>query len=136
MKRSSLDKMNAAAQLDMLHLERIMKKLGMRIANGFMDELAETVARIRQQNSNEAWELFSSAMRIASELVRIKLEEKIEAEYLSRATADDADLKDWTKYAAMYFINEMEYERPITDKLDKAIEEQVYDAMTKQLGYE
>ena len=54
----------------------------------------------------------------------------------SEATADDAELKDWTKYVAMYFINEMEYERPITDKLDKAVEEQVYDAMTKQLGYE
>ena len=136
MKQENIDKLTSRVHKKMLHLEGIMEKLEMRSADGFMDDLAEAMCQIPDKDLDKGWELYRRGMKFATDLVRIKLEEIIEAEYLSRATADDVELKDWTKYAAMYFINEMEYERPITDKLDKAVEEQVYDTMTKQLGYE
>ena len=45
-------------------------------------------------------------------------------------------MKDWSNKAALYFIYGMDYERPIAEKLDKAVEAEVYDAIKKRLGFE
>ena len=144
MKQSSIDKLNAPIQKDMLRVEGIMKKLEMDFADGYMDEVAEAICRIRPQTPTkirpidlkEAWEFSNRAIRVATDLARIKLSEKIKAEYLSRTTADETKLKDWSNKAALYFIYGMDYERPISEKLDKAVEAEVYDAIKKHLGFE
>ena len=144
MKQSIIDKLSAPIQKDMLRVEGIMKKLEMNFAEGYMDEVAETICRIRPQTQTkvrpidlkEAWEFSNRAIRVATDLARIKLAEKIKAEYLSRATADETKLKGWSNKAALYFIYGMDYERPISEKLDKAVEAEVYDAIKKHLGFE
>lgn len=144
MKQSNIDKLNAPIQKDMLRVEGIMKKLEMNFAEGYMDEVAEAICRIRPQTQTkirpvdlkEAWEFSNRAIRVATDLARIKLAEKIKAEYLSRATADETKLKGWSNKAALYFIYGMDYERPISEKLDKAVEAEVYDAIKKHLGFE
>ena len=144
MKQSSIDKLNAPIQKDMLRVEGIMKKLEMDFADGYMDEVAEAICGIRPKTQTkirpidlkEAWEFSNRAIRVATDLARIKLAEKIKAEYLSRATADETMLKGWSNKAALYFIYGMDYERPITEKLDKAVEAEVYDAIKKHLGFE
>ena len=144
MKQSIIDKLSAPIQKDMLRVEGIMKKLEMNFAEGYMDEVAETICRIRPQTQTkvrpidlkEAWEFSNRAIRVATDLARIKLAEKIKAEYLSRATADETKLKGWSNKAALYFIYGMDYERPITEKLDKAVEAEVYDEIKKHLGFE
>lgn len=144
MKQSIIDKLSAPIQKDMLRVEGIMKKLEMNFAEGYMDEVAEAICRIRPQTQTkvhpidlkEAWEFSNRAIRVATDLARIKLAEKIKAEYLSRATADETKLKGWSNKAALYFIYGMDYERPITEKLDKAVEAEVYDEIKKHLGFE
>ena len=144
MKQENIDKLNAPIQKDMLRVEEIMKRMEMDFAEGYMDEVAEAICRIRPQTPTkirpidlkEAWEFSNRAIRVATDLARIKLAEKIKAEYLSRATADEAKLKGWSNKAALYFIYGMDYERPITEKLDKAVEAEVYDAIKKHLGFE
>ena len=144
MKQENIDKLNAPIQKDMLRVEGIMKKLEMNFAEGYMDEVAEAICRIRPQTPTkirpidlkEAWEFSNRAIRVATDLARIKLAEKIKAEYLSRATADETKLKGWSNKAALYFIYGMDYERPITEKLDKAVEAEVYDVIKKHLGFE
>ena len=144
MKQSIIDKLSAPIQKDMLRVEGIMKKLEMDFADGYMDEVAEAICRIRPQTQTkirpidlkEAWEFSNRAIRVATDLARIKLAEKIKAEYLSRTTADETKLKDWSNKAALYFIYGMDYERPITEKLDKAVEAEVYEAIKKYLGFE
>ena len=144
MKQSSIDKLNAPIQKDMLRVEGIMKRMEMDFAEGYMDEVAEAICRIRPQTPTkirpidlkEAWEFSNRAIRVATDLARIKLAEKIKAEYLSRATADETKLKGWSNKAALYFIYGMDYERPITEKLDKAVEAEVYDEIKKHLGFE
>ena len=144
MKQSIIDKLNAPIQKDMLRVEGIMKKLEMDFAEGYMDEVAEAICRIRPQTQTkvrpidlkEAWEFSNRAIRVATDLARIKLAEKIKSEYLSRTTADETKLKDWSNKAALYFIYGMDYERPITEKLDKAVEAEVYDEIKKHLGFE
>ena len=144
MKQSIIDKLSAPIQKDMLRIEGIMKKLEMNFAEGYMDEVAEAICRIRPQTQTkirpidlkEAWEFSNRAIRVATDLARIKLAEKIKAEYLSRATADEIKLKGWSNKAALYFIYGMDYERPITEKLDKAVEAEVYEAIKKYLGFE
>ena len=144
MKQSSIDKLNAPIQKDMLRVEGIMKRMEMDFVEGYMDEVAEAICRIRPQTPTkirpidlkEAWEFSNRAIRVATDLARIKLAEKIKAEYLSRATADETKLKDWSNKAALYFIYGMDYERPISEKLDKAVEAEVYDAIKKYLGFE
>lgn len=144
MKQSIIDKLNAPIQKDMLRVEGIMKKLEMDFAEDYMDEVAEAICRIRPQTQTkirpidlkEAWEFSNRAIRVATDLARIKLAEKIKAEYLSRATADETKLKGWSNKAALYFIYGMDYERPISEKLDKAVEAEVYDAIKKHLGFE
>ena len=144
MKQSIIDKLSAPIQKDMLRIEGIMKKLEMNFAEGYMDEVAEAICRIRPQTQTkvrpidlkEAWEFSNRAIRVATDLARIKLAEKIKAEYLSRATADETKLKGWSNKAALYFIYGMDYERPITEKLDKAVEAEVYDEIKKHLGFE
>ena len=145
MKQSIIDKLSAPIQKDMLRVEGIMKKLEMDFAEGYMDEVAEAICRIRPKTQTkktrpidlkEAWEFFNRAIRVATDLARIKLAEKIKAEYLSRATADETKLKGWSNKAALYFIYGMDYERPITEKLDKAVEAEVYEAIKKYLGFE
>ena len=144
MKQSSIDKLNAPIQKDMLRVEGIMKILEMDFADGYMDEVAEAICRIRPQTPTkirpidlkEAWEFSNRAIRVATDLARLKLAERIKAEYLSRTTADETKLKDWSNKAALYFIYGMDYERPISEKLDKAVEAEVYDAIKKHLGFE
>ena len=144
MEQSIIDKLNAPIQKDMLRVEGIMKKLEMNFAEGYMDEVAEAICRIRPQTQTkvrpidlkEAWEFSNRAIRVATDLARIKLSEKIKAEYLSRTTADDTKLKEWSNEAARFFIYGMDYERPITEKLDKAVEAEVYEAIKKYLGFE
>ena len=144
MKQENIDKLNAPIQKDMLRVEEIMKRMEMDFAEDYMDEVAEAICRIRPQTPTkirpidlkEAWEFSNRAIRVATDLARIKLAEKIKAEYLSRTTADETKLKDWSNKAALYFIYGMDYERPISEKLDKAVEAEVYDAIKKHLGYE
>ena len=144
MKQENIDKLNAPIQKDMLRVEEIMKRMEMDFAEGYMDEVAEAICRIRPQTPTkirpidlkEAWEFSNRAIRVATDLARIKLAEKIKAEYLSRATADETKLKGWSNKAALYFIYGMDYERPISEKLDKAVEAEVYDAIKKHLGFE
>ena len=144
MKQENIDKLNAPIQKDMLRVEEIMKILEMDFADGYMDEVAEAICRIRPQTPTkirpidlkEAWEFSNRAIRVATDLARIKLSEKIKAEYLSRTTADETKLKGWSNKAALYFIYGMDYERPITEKLDKAVEAEVYDEIKKHLGFE
>ena len=144
MKQENINKLNAPILTDMLRVEDVMKRLKMDFAEGYMDEVAEAICRIRPQTPNkirpidlkETWELFNRVIRVATDLARIKLAEIIKAEYLSRTTADEAKLKDWSNKAALYFIYGMNYERPITDKLDKAVEAEVYNVIRKQLGFE
>ena len=144
MKQENIDKLNAPILKDMLRVEGIMKKLEMDFAEGYMDEVAEAIYRIRPQTQTkirpidlkETWDFSSRAIRVATDLARIKLAEKIKSEYLSRTTADETKLKDWSNKAALYFIYGMDYERPITEKLDKAVEAEVYDAIKKHLGFE
>ena len=144
MKQENIDTLNAPIQKDMLRVEEIMKRMEMDFAEGYMDEVAEAICRIRPQTPTkirpidlkEAWEFSNRAIRVATDLARIKLAERIKAEYLSRTTADETKLKDWSNKAALYFIYGMDYERPITEKLDKAVEAEVYDAIKKHLGFE
>lgn len=136
MKQENIDKLTEKVYKKMLHLEGIMEKLEMRSADGFMDDLAEAMCQIPDKDLDKGWKLYRRGMKLATDLVLIKLEEKIKAEYLSRATADDAILKEWAKTVARHFVNEKGSKCPNANKLDKAVEEQVYDAMTKQLGYE
>ena len=144
MKQENIDKLNAPILKDMLRVEDVMKRLKMDFAEGYMDEVAEAICRIRPQTQikirpidlKEAWDFSSRAIRVATDLARIKLAEKIMSEYLSRTTADETKLKDWSNKAALYFIYGMDYERPITEKLDKAVEAEVYDAIKKHLGFE
>ena len=144
MKQENIDKLNAPIQKDMLRVEEIMKRMEMDFAEGYMDEVAEAICRIRPQTPTkirpidlkEAWEFSNRAIRVATDLARIKLAEKIKAEYLSRATADETKLKGWSNKAALYFIYGMDYERPISEKLDKAVEAEVYDVIKKHLGFE
>ena len=144
MKQSIIDKLSAPIQKDMLRVEEIMKRMEMDFAEGYMDEVAEAICRIRPQTPTkirpidlkEAWEFSNRAIRVATDLARIKLAEKIKAEYLSRTTADETKLKDWSNKAALYFIYGMDYERPISEKLDKAVEAEVYDEIKKHLGFE
>ena len=121
MKQSIIDKLSAPIQKDMLRVEGIMKKLEMNFAEGYMDEVAEAICRIRPQTQTkvrpidlkEAWEFSNRAIRVATDLARIK-----------------------SNKAALYFIYGMDYERPITEKLDKAVEAEVYEAIKKYLGFE
>ena len=144
MKQENIDKLNAPIQKDMLRVEGIMKRMEMDFVEGYMDEVAEAICRIRPQTPTkirpidlkEAWEFSNRAIRVATDLARIKLAEKIKAEYLSRATADETKLKGWSNKAALYFIYGMDYERPITEKLDKAVEAEVYDVIKTHLGFE
>ena len=84
MKQSIIDKLSAPIQKDMLRVEGIMKKLEMNFAEGYMDEVAETICRIRPQTQTkvrpidlkEAWEFSNRAIRVATDLARIKLAEK------------------------------------------------------------
>jgi hypothetical protein len=138
MKQENIDKLTASVHKKMLHLEKIMEKLEIRSSNGFMDDLAEAMCQIPNQDLDKGWKLYRSGVKFATELVLIKLEEKIKAEYLSRTTADDSDtaLKEWAKKAARDFVCEKDGRCPITNKLDVTVEEQVYETMTKQLGYD
>ena len=144
MKQENIDKLNAPILKDMLRVEGIMKRMEMDFVEGYMDEVAEAICRIRPKTQTkirpidlkEAWEFSNRAIRVATDLARIKLAEKIKAEYLSRTTADETKLKDWSNKAALYFIYGMDYERPISEKLDKAVEAEVYDAIKKHLGFE
>ena len=144
MKQENIDKLNAPILKDMLRVEGIMKRMEMDFVEGYMDEVAEAICRIRPQTPTkirpidlkEAWEFSNRAIRVATDLARIKLAEKIKAEYLSRTTADETKLKDWSNKAALYFIYGMDYERLISEKLDKAVEAEVYDAIKKHLGFE
>ena len=138
MKQKNIDKLTASVHKKMLHLERIMEKLEMRSADGFMDDLAEAMCQIPNQDLDKGWKLYRSGIKFATELVLIKLEEKIKAEYLSRTTADDSDtaLKEWAKKAARDFVCEKDGRCPITNKLDVSVEAEVYDAIKKHLGFE
>ena len=138
MKQENIDKLTTKVYKKMFHLERIMKKLEMRSADGFMDDLAEAMCQIPDKDLDKGWKLYRGGMKFATELVLIKLEEKIKAEYLSRTTAGDSDtaLKDWAKKAARDFVCEKGGRCPITNKLDVTVEEQVYDAIKKHLGFE
>lgn len=138
MKQENIDKLTASVHKKMLCLEGIMKKLEIRSADGFMDDLAEAMCQIPNQDLDKGWKLYRSGVKFATELVLIKLEEKIKAEYLSRTTADDSDtaLKEWAEKAARDFVCEKGRRCPITNKLDATVEEQVYETMTKQLGYD
>ena len=136
MKQKNIDKLTASVHKKMLHLERIMEKLEMRSADGFMDDLAEAMCQIPDKDLDKGWKLYRRGMKFATDLVLIKLEEKIKAEYLSRATVEDALLKEWAEKAARDFVSEKGGRPPITDKLDKAVEEQVYASIKKNLGFE
>ena len=144
MKQENIDKLDAPILDDMLRVEDVMRRLKMDLADVYMDEVAEAICRIRPQATirirpidlKETWELYTRAIRVATDLARIKLAEKIKAEYLSRTTADDTKLKEWSNEAARFFIYGMNYERPISNKLDKAVEAEVYEAIKKYLGFE
>ena len=136
MKQENIDKLTKKVYKKMFHLERIMKKLEMRSADGFMDDLAEAMCQIPDKDLDKGWKLYRRGMKFATDLVLIKLEEKIKAEYLSRATVEDALLKEWAEKAARDFVSEKGGRPPITDKLDKAVEEQVYASIKKNLGFE
>ena len=136
MKQKNIDKLTASVHKKMLHLEKIMEKLEMRSADGFMDDLAEAMCQIPDKDLDKGWKLYRRGMKFATDLVLIKLEEKIKAEYLSRATVEDALLKEWAEKAARDFVSEKGGRPPITDKLDKAVEEQVYASIKKNLGFE
>ena len=138
MKQENIDKLTAKVHKKMLRLEGIMKKLEMRSADGFMDDLAGAMCQIPDKDLDKGWKLYRSGMKFATELVLIKLEEKIKAEYLSRTTADDSDtaLKEWAKKTARDFVCEKGGRCPITNKLDVTVEEQVYNAIKKHLGFE
>jgi len=138
MKHENIDKLTARVHKKMLRLEGIMKKLEMRSADGFMDDLAEAMCQIPNQDLVKGWKLYRSGMKFVTDLVQIKLEEKIKAEYLSRTTADDSDtaLKEWARKAARDFVCEKGGRRPVTNKLDVTVEEHVYDSIKKRLGFE
>ena len=135
MKKSSMDKINSAAVYDMVYLENIVNCLEMEISKGFMDDLTEIFTRTRRLNEEEAWGFYNSAMRILSTLAIKKLAEKIEEKYLEHAGGETTeDLKTWAEHAAYYFVNEMDDERPASEKLNPTIEEQVYKEIEDFLG--
>ena len=135
MKESSKDKMHAADVLDMVHLEKLVKRLGMGISDGFMDDLTEIFSRARNLNESQAWGFFNHTMQIVSDITSKKLAEKIEFRYLTHTDGETAyGLKEWAEDAAFYFVNGMDDVRPTSDNLDAAIVEQVYKEIEELLG--
>ena len=137
MKQSSKDKMHAADVLEMVYLENIVKRLGMGISDGFMDDLTEIFSRARNLNESQAWGFFNGTMQIVSDITSKKLAEKIEFRYLTHTDGETAyGLKEWAEDAAFYFVSGMNDARPNSDNLDPAIVEQVYKEIEKLLGLE
>ena len=136
MKQENIDKLTAKVHKKMLRLEGIMEKLEMRSADGFMDDLTEAMCQIPDKDLDKGWKLYRRGMKLATDLVLIKLEEKIKAEYLSRATANDAILKEWAKKVARHFVNERGSKCPNANNLEKVVEAEVYNVIRKHLGFE
>ena len=136
MKESSKDKMHAADVLDMVHLEKLVKRLGMGISDGFMDDLTEIFSRARNLNESQAWGFFNHTMQIVSDITSKKLAEKIEFRYLTHTDGETAyGLKEWAENAAFYFMGGMDDVRPMADTLDATIIEQVYKETEELLGF-